>query len=719
VPRPVGEERTYLPGLDGVRALAVLAVLGFHLGFPQMAGGLLGVGVFFTLSGFLITRILLSSWQRTGTLELGRFWLARARRLLPALAVVLTVVLAWTALSERPLLAQRGEQAAAAAAYVANWHTIAAGETYFQRFTGPGPLDHLWSLSVEEQFYVVWPLLLLLAFGVFRLRRRTLVVLTLLTASLSFVLLAVLVSPGFDHTRAYEGTDTRAGGILVGALLALVWDRLGPVLGSSRVRRFGVDLLGVAGLVGIGWLVTHTDDYSLGLYRGGILLLSVCTAAVVAAVAVPRTGLGFLLGREPLRWLGERSYAIYLWQLPVIVAVSSAALDAHRYLWGALVTATVLVLAELSWRLVEDPIRRYGLVGAVRRVRLQIAEVQGAEVPGAEVQGDVRRMTHLPLLPIGLATMLVAGTFALMSAQTVDGSRASAATVLAPDVNEPPIPPDVADFAGRGGDLDAAGPGITGHRGLDESPDRTPTAQGHWGDGRSGDSGAQLAAAPLRDAHRHRHRTRTPATATSCSSVVVIGESTSLGLVSPAYLPDASLRLPAQLRRHGVSDIRTDILGARSIVERWHNQPNAQDAVQAQLKRGYRGCWIIAMGTNDSANQAVGGVYSSTQRIDLLMKKLSGQPVLWLTVKSRNKSGAYADSHMQAFDQALLKACSRYPDLRVYDWRAEVQDSWFVDDGIHFTSAGYAQRSRRIADALANAFPADGAASSSCVVSSS
>jgi hypothetical protein len=188
--------------------------------------------------------------------------------------------------------------------------------------------------------------------------------------------------------------------------------------------------------------------------------------------------------------------------------------------------------------------------------------------------------------------------------------------------------------------------------------------------------------------------------------------------VSPSYLPDPRTRLPAQLERVGVRTVRTDILGARSIVEKWHDQPNAQEAVEAIRDRGYSGCWTVAMGTNDAANQAVGGVYSYAQRIDLLMHRIGGQPVLWLTVKSLRSTGPYADANMRRFDDALRAACARYPDLRIYDWRSEVRDSWFISDGIHFTSAGYAERARRIADALARAFPAHGGPSASCVVGS-
>jgi hypothetical protein len=167
-----------------------------------------------------------------------------------------------------------------------------------------------------------------------------------------------------------------------------------------------------------------------------------------------------------------------------------------------------------------------------------------------------------------------------------------------------------------------------------------------------------------------------------------------------------------------VHEVRTDIAGARSIVERWHDQPNAQEAVTSLRRAGYSGCWTVAMGTNDAANQVVGGVHSYPERIDLLLHRIGDQPVLWLTVRSLRTSGPYADSHMLAFDQALRAACHRHPLLRVYDWRSEVKRSWYISDGIHFTSAGYAERARRIAGALARAFPAGGPPAAGCVVGS-
>ena len=160
MPRPVESSMSYIPGLDGVRALAVVVVVAYHLGVPWMQGGLLGVGVFFTLSGFLITSLLLDAWQRDGRLGLGSFWLRRARRLLPALVLVLAVVLAVTALVDSSALAQRWRESVGALLFVSNWQTITDGVSYFDRVGGPGPLDHVWSLAVEEQFYLLWPLLL-------------------------------------------------------------------------------------------------------------------------------------------------------------------------------------------------------------------------------------------------------------------------------------------------------------------------------------------------------------------------------------------------------------------------------------------------------------------------------------------------------------------------------------------------------------------------------
>src|SRR5215469_3207086 len=161
MPKPVGSGQRYMPGLDGLRALAVLAVIAFHEQFTWASGGLLGVGIFFTLSGFLITSLLLEQWSSRGRVKLGDFWLRRARRLLPALFVMLALVTAWITLVDRARLASLRGAVGAAAGYFSNWYLIAKNQSYFARFAPPQPLDHLWSLAIEEQFYLLWPLLLI------------------------------------------------------------------------------------------------------------------------------------------------------------------------------------------------------------------------------------------------------------------------------------------------------------------------------------------------------------------------------------------------------------------------------------------------------------------------------------------------------------------------------------------------------------------------------
>src|SRR5215470_4536218 len=213
MPRPVDSDQRYMPGLDGLRAIAVLAVITYHEQFTWAPGGLLGVGVFFTLSGFLITSILVNQWSAKGRIRLGNFWLHRARRLLPAVFVMLAIVTAWVTIADRERLESLRGAVAAAAGYFSNWYLISKNQSYFARFAPPQPLDHLWSLAVEEQFYLLWPWLLLL--GLLCIRRRGaggiawLAVPTLALATASAIAMYLLYQPGFDPTRVYEGTDTR------------------------------------------------------------------------------------------------------------------------------------------------------------------------------------------------------------------------------------------------------------------------------------------------------------------------------------------------------------------------------------------------------------------------------------------------------------------------------------------------------------------------------
>jgi peptidoglycan/LPS O-acetylase OafA/YrhL len=405
MPRPIESGQRYVAGLDGIRALAVLCVIAYHLGVPWASGGMLGVGVFFTLSGYLITDLLLGHYRRFGDLGLGRFWLRRARRLLPAVFLMLAVVSVWVAVFDTSQLAGVRRQVVSAGLYFANWSTIASHGSYFARFAAPLPLDHLWSLSIEEQFYLVWPWLLLMAIHVVR-GRRGLLVLTLVGAALSAWVMGRLYHPGYDPTRAYEGTDTRAFGLLIGAALAIVRPtRVSRATVRRSVRSpVGLDLLGVAGVVGVLLLVWRTSAFTAFLYPAGFILLSVATVAMVAAVVNPSSRLGTVLGCRPLRWVGVRSYGIYLWQWPIIV------------LWGrphsgvdwpeaALQVAATLVIASLSWRYVEEPIRHGALGRMWRRAS------QGA--------GDIRarrRTFALSLSTLAAVSLAVVGLIGVLPA---------------------------------------------------------------------------------------------------------------------------------------------------------------------------------------------------------------------------------------------------------------------------------------------------------------
>lgn len=362
----------YMPALDGLRALAVIAVLLYHADIAWIPSGFLGVDVFFVISGYLITALLFAESRRTGTVDYRRFWFRRARRLLPALFAMLAVVALFAVVFLPDDVARLRGDLFASLLYVQNWWQIFHEQSYFIAAGRPPLLQHVWSLAVEEQFYLLWPVMFVGGMVLFRRRRSRMLLAILGGIALSTLLMAILFDPSGDPSRVYYGTDTRAAALLVGAALALVWPPWRLDAKTGRGARYVLDAIGIAAVVALGWIMANVTEFEPRLYRGGFLVVALLAGLIIAVTVHPvGGGLQWLLSRSWLRWVGVRSYAIYLWHWPVYM-VTRPELDPIPLTGLPLlilrVTITV-VLAEISYLLVESPVRRDALTEHLRRLR--------------------------------------------------------------------------------------------------------------------------------------------------------------------------------------------------------------------------------------------------------------------------------------------------------------------------------------------------------------
>ena len=435
--------QSYLPALDGIRALAVLVVVIYHARPDWLPGGFLGVDVFFAISGFIITRALVTEWRETRGINIRRFYLRRAQRLGPALVLVIAAVLTYALVFQPAQVARLRGDTIAAMLQVTNWHFVLANQSYFEAFARPSALRHLWSLAVEEQFYLLWPLLL--AAGLRVLKPKAMFLFVALLALSSMALMTWLHAEGVSAARLYYGSDTRAAGLLIGAAVALSAASHSLPMDGRRLLRLpsvGLDVLGLAALGLIGVAVVMLNESHDLLYGGGFSLVALASAILILA-SINRAGvLTRVLSIGPLRWVGQRSYGIYLWHWPIALLTWPELPTTLQVVAGI---AAATAIAALSYRLVERPVRDGRLTSLLRRMRpgggfnlLQrgsVAMTAAVGLAGLLLLGVAVANTRSPEVPPYLA----AG-----SVRLINQASPAPSALLEPDNSSPAIEPPAA-----------------------------------------------------------------------------------------------------------------------------------------------------------------------------------------------------------------------------------------------------------------------------------
>ena len=350
----------YITGFDGIRSLAVVGVILYHLLPTSLKGGYLGVPIFFVVSGYLITDLLRQEWEQNGKINIWQFYVRRMKRLYPGLVFLLITASAYITLFKRGLLNNLRGTVVSSLLYVNNWWQIKNGLSYFDRFANESPFTHIWSLAVEGQNYLVWPILFVLLM-VF-VRKKKWIVYTVLGGSLiSAILMMILFTPGGDPTRVYYGTDTRLFSIWLGSALAFVWPSTRLKKNIPKQAKRVLNLAGLISLIALILFFFLLDDHYSFVYYGGMLLVSLFCVVLVAVTAHPGASVNKWLTNPVFSWIGKRSYGIYLYQFPVMIFYEAkvANIADHVLLHTLIEISLILIISELSYRYIERPLARF------------------------------------------------------------------------------------------------------------------------------------------------------------------------------------------------------------------------------------------------------------------------------------------------------------------------------------------------------------------------
>lgn len=400
----------YITGFDGLRALAVIGVILYHLLPSQMRGGFLGVPVFFVVSGYLITDLLVQEWKQNGKIKLGKFYIRRMKRLYPALVTMLIASSAYITLFQRNLLNNLRGNVVSSLLYVNNWWQIEHGLSYFDRFAGESPFTHIWSLAVETQNYLIWPIVFILLMRLVKNRGKIFITISI-AALISAIWMAILFTPGQDPTRVYYGTDTRLFSILMGSGLAFIWPstRL-----KAKIPKQAKKVLNTIGLVSLLLLIAaflFLNDGTTFLYYGGMFLISLLCVLLVAITAHPGASLNKWLTNPVFSWLGKRSYGIYLYQFPVMIFYEAKFNVAdHLVIHTIIEIVLILLITELSYRYVEKPLRFFNYRGLFSKV-------------GTWLKAPLKSRQKVTFLSVSLVTVIALVGLVLAPTNQVDANQ--------------------------------------------------------------------------------------------------------------------------------------------------------------------------------------------------------------------------------------------------------------------------------------------------------